>query len=323
MWVDDSDPVWRAEKDAWQKAEADSWELVADGVQKARWRDNDELKYSLRSVSRFAPWINHIYLVTGFGQAPDWLDTSNPKITVVDHRDIMPADSLPTFNSMAIESCIVNIPGLSDRFLLANDDTFFGAPIEPSYFYDSRGRTIVWHNRVKMDLYKDSTDKCYYEYITMFLHNAAVFKDAFGVSFKNITPCHNIEPYVKSRICELISNPKIRPWIDKTTRSKFRKTFDISRWMFSWYDIMNKNAVMRRIRAPKSSRHFICNIWYLWTRAFKRSPQYTTNAKHKKLDHIKPYLFCVNDTAHSTDATRQSNREFLKAYFPNKSEFEK
>lgn len=57
-----------------------------------------ELKYSLRSVSQYLPWINKIYIVID-NQVPSWLNTEHPKIKIIDHKDILPADALPTFNS--------------------------------------------------------------------------------------------------------------------------------------------------------------------------------------------------------------------------------
>ena len=38
-----------------------------------------ELRYSLRSVEKYAPWVRNIYIVTN-GQIPYWLDLSHPRI---------------------------------------------------------------------------------------------------------------------------------------------------------------------------------------------------------------------------------------------------
>ena len=50
-----------------------------------RYRDNQELKYSLRSLYRYAPWIRHIYIVTN-GQIPSWLNMDHPRISIVTHE---------------------------------------------------------------------------------------------------------------------------------------------------------------------------------------------------------------------------------------------
>lgn len=77
-----------------------------DNVKPSRFHDKDELKYSLRSLEKFAPWIRKVYIVTN-GQIPSWLDMDNPRVTLVTHEDIFVNKShLPTFSSPAIESHI-------------------------------------------------------------------------------------------------------------------------------------------------------------------------------------------------------------------------
>jgi len=109
----------------------------------SRFQDNDELKYSLRSVEKFIPWVNHIYLVTN-GQVPNWLNLTHPKLTVVTHAEIFRnASHLPSFSSPAIESNIHRIPGLADRFIYFNDDTMIGNEVWPDDFYtQSAGQKI-------------------------------------------------------------------------------------------------------------------------------------------------------------------------------------
>jgi UDP-N-acetylglucosamine-lysosomal-enzyme len=102
---------------------------------KNRFQDNNGLKYSLRSIEKYAPWCRFIFIVTN-GQKPVWLNASHPKIRLVFHDQIFPNRShLPTFNSLAIESHLHLIPGLSERFLYFNDDIILGMDIWPSDFY--------------------------------------------------------------------------------------------------------------------------------------------------------------------------------------------
>lgn len=96
------------------------------GVVRGRFRDNGELRYSLRSLELYAPWIRYIHILTN-GQTPRWLDTKNPRIRIVTHDQVfLQPQSLPTFNSNAIELQLHRIPGLSRRFLYFNDDVFLG-----------------------------------------------------------------------------------------------------------------------------------------------------------------------------------------------------
>lgn len=98
--------------------------------------DDCEIHYAVKSVQRFMPWVNKIWIVT---QRPQ-----NPRIpgTVVVHHDEIVNDPsiLPTFNSHSIESFLHKIPGLAEHFIYFNDDCFVGRPVPKSLFYDSFGR---------------------------------------------------------------------------------------------------------------------------------------------------------------------------------------
>lgn len=101
----------------------------------SRFADNEELRYSLRSVEKFAPWVRQIFIVTN-GQIPSWLNLDNPQIKIVTHAEIFANKShLPTFSSPAIESHLHKIPGLSKKFIYLNDDVMFGDEVWPDDFY--------------------------------------------------------------------------------------------------------------------------------------------------------------------------------------------
>ncbi|XP_077995035.1 N-acetylglucosamine-1-phosphotransferase subunits alpha/beta-like [Glandiceps talaboti] len=108
-----------------------------------RFEDNEELRYSLRSIERFAPWVRHVFIVTN-GQIPSWLNLDSPRLTIVTHEDIFANSShLPTFGSPAIESHLHSIPGLSQKFIYLNDDVMFGKEVWPDDFYThSRGQKV-------------------------------------------------------------------------------------------------------------------------------------------------------------------------------------
>jgi hypothetical protein len=117
-WVDGNDPIHVQLLKYYNSPET-----------KNRFYNNDELKYSLRSIEKYAPWARYIFIVTN-DQIPSWLDKNHPKIKLISHKQIFPNKShLPTFNSLAIESHLHRIPGLSRRFLYFNDDILLGKPI--------------------------------------------------------------------------------------------------------------------------------------------------------------------------------------------------
>jgi hypothetical protein len=108
-----------------------------------RYRDNlSTMKYSLRSLEQFAPWIRRVFLVTSRPQKPAWLD--DRAASLVHHDAFMPTGDLPTFNSFAIVSNLHRIEGLSRRFVYIEDDRLFGAAVRPADLFDERGRPRVF-----------------------------------------------------------------------------------------------------------------------------------------------------------------------------------
>jgi hypothetical protein len=108
-----------------------------------RTRDNLQvLRYSLRSLEAFAPWVRRVFLVTCRPQVPAWLNRR--AVCVVHHDDFMAAEHLPTFNSFAIVANLHRLPGVAGRFVYIEDDRVFGRPIDISDFFEPDGRVRVW-----------------------------------------------------------------------------------------------------------------------------------------------------------------------------------
>ena len=137
-WVDGDDPQW-LEKKVRALDTLDLTSVNETASVPSRFYSRDELKFSMRSVEMYANWVRRIYVVTD-GQVPTWLDTSHPKIFLIDHKQIFADPTvLPVFNSHAIESQLHRIPGLSERYLYLNDDVFFARPVSPDLFFTSSG----------------------------------------------------------------------------------------------------------------------------------------------------------------------------------------
>jgi hypothetical protein len=99
-----------------------------------RYRDNGELKYSLRSVWRFAPWIRRIHIL-GEGDPPEWLRIGG-KISWVDSIALMKScGQEPQPNSETQRLYMTAVPGLSEKFICSDDDSFFGDETSERDFY--------------------------------------------------------------------------------------------------------------------------------------------------------------------------------------------
>ncbi|MCG7204085.1 stealth family protein [Streptomyces arenae] len=136
-WVDGDDPAMAAKRRAHQRHSSGN-RIAARETGASRYTSHDELKYALRSLEMYAGFVRHVYLVTD-SQLPSWLDPHAEGLTVVDHRDILPAAALPVFNSHAIESRLHHIPGLSEHYLYFNDDVFINRPVGPEHFFHGNG----------------------------------------------------------------------------------------------------------------------------------------------------------------------------------------
>lgn len=127
LWVDGNDPAWRKEKNKYSpNTNTDSRNI--------RYRDWEILKYWFRGVEKFAPWVNKVYFVT-WGHLPKWLNTNSEKLVVVNHKDYIPKEYLPTFSSHPIELNLHRIKGLSEQFVYFNDDIFILNKLKPTDFF--------------------------------------------------------------------------------------------------------------------------------------------------------------------------------------------
>lgn len=142
-----------------------------------RLRNNNELKYSLRSVIKYAPWINRIYIVMNPPKKiPSWFnDRYKEIITIVDHNDIYPSDRyLPTTNSNSIETVLHNIPELSEHFIYFNDDMFLGNYINYTDFFTKEGKAVIASdilNKTDMLYGKDKLNLVYPDMVTKFYYH--------------------------------------------------------------------------------------------------------------------------------------------------------
>jgi len=221
-WVDGSDPVWLER----QQARLTEWSRLSDTAEirassgRARFESRDELRYSLRSLHLFAPWVRTIHIVTD-GQVPPWLDVEHPRIRLVDHRDLLPAEALPTFNSHAIETALHLIPDLAEHFVYLNDDMLLGRPLGPDRFFDIAGRFAVFPSIHPLGLGGPQDPA----YVTAALHNRRLLQEAFGVVLTHHL-AHAPYPHRVSVLAEIAA--RFPEAVAATSRAPFRSGSDVS-----------------------------------------------------------------------------------------------
>ncbi len=298
LWVDGNDPEWQAKRNAFLGKTTEVSEINCKG----RYVNNDELKYSLRSMSQYAPWLRKIFIVTD-NQTPKWLDTSNPKVQIVDLKEIMPTECLPCFNSSLIEYFLSQIPDLSEHFLYANDDMFINKPVQISDFFTSEGFPIVrltrkpfrrlrwfWREKICRNPLKN--------YSATIANASKLVQEKFGVYYSGMSH-HNIDSYRKSD-CRRVSEEIMYKEFSAGYTNHVRSRSDIQRIVYSYAALAEKRAELCYV-TNKESMHV---------------------AIHKK-HHYAPLFFCMNDSEYANDSDRKRMHQYLEQRFPIKSVFER
>ncbi|KPI41667.1 3-O-alpha-D-mannopyranosyl-alpha-D-mannopyranose xylosylphosphotransferase [Cyphellophora attinorum] len=154
LWVNGSEDAFREVKLPWEQRsvlnDADGKWIASHSTN--RYRDWNELRYSLRSVHRNAGHfrnniqvlVNSLNQQLGEGsvlhrQSPKWLKTpEDHNIQVLAQEDFFDkktAACLPTFNSLTIENQLFNVPSDADQLFALSDDMLLGARHAPSDIY--------------------------------------------------------------------------------------------------------------------------------------------------------------------------------------------
>ncbi|MFX4294793.1 stealth family protein [Streptomyces bohaiensis] len=301
-WVDGSDPAWLR-----RRAEHAGEGYHEEAANAARFLSRDELRYSLRSLAQYAPWINHVYLVTD-DQTPDWLDTTHPGITVVSHREIFADPSvLPTFNSHAIESQLHHIEGLSEHFLYLNDDVFLGRPATPQDFFLANGLSKFFLSKAHVPFGRPSAEDVPVSVAGK--NNRTVIEERFGsvITQKMKHVPHALQRSVLQEIEEEFAERH-----RATAANRFRELNDLSvtSSLHHYYAFLTGRAVPGEM---------VYNY-------FDMAHPHTPARLGRLLAARDRSVFCLNDTVSSeADLADQLAvmKPFLRSYFPFASPFER
>ena len=325
-WVDGNDPKWKNEKDKYSPIKAD------ESNSANRYRDWGLLPYWFRAVEKYTPWVNKIYFVT-WGHIPAFLTTEHDKLKIVNHKDYIPEQYLPTFSSHVIEANLHRIPDLSEHFVYFNDDTFILCPMpETSFFRDGLpctcgverpielvGNIGIWQHAAVNDLgvinahfrKKEQVSKFGKKYANSAYRwqdniRTKVIERLFPDYFTGFMNLHAPAAYLRSTFDEVwASVPEL---LERTSSHRFRCADDVNQWVMLWWQIasgkfspfMTDNVVSG---VDDNTVDGLCDI--------------ITNASHD--------MICLNDPDVDIDfeALSAKVKNAFEMILPEKSEFEK
>jgi hypothetical protein len=214
LFVDMDDPKWLSEYE----------KHIAFPVDTKRFRDWGFLKYVMRGIDTYMPFIDRIHLVVMMdSQVPEWVNRE--KVNIVYHEDIIPKEFLPLFNSSSIEMFIHKIPGLSEEFIYFNDDFFPTQPLEYSDFFDGNGKIYNSFQddvSVKPGYYLENLKRC----TRIAALNFAIVEEPSKLNF----PQHIMAPFIKKEM-ELCYN-HTKEIIDNSV-SKMRLPYNLTQYLYT------------------------------------------------------------------------------------------
>lgn len=323
MWVDGNDVEWIEKKKKYKP------EINVDD-EKNRYRDWGLLRYWFRGIEKYAPWANKVYFITD-KQVPDWLNVECQKLRLIDHSDYIDSKYLPLFNSSAIECTINKIEGLSETFVLFNDDFFLIKETKRSDFFRNglpldqmienpirpiKGDGIFSHILLNdMIAVEDENDKR--TFLKRHFFKLLNLKYGFGVArtllnlpgkrFSCFYNQHGPQPFLKNSFDELQAIR--RSDFDKTLSNRFRSKDDITQYAIRYHQMLSGNFMPR---CGKFSRLFSIS-------------EKNAGAIRRHIEKQKTKAVCLNDGDRDVDVelVRPKIIEAFEKILPNKSMFEK
>jgi hypothetical protein len=302
-WVDGADAEFQRARALRMQAY-----VVGEGDDsEARYRQIDELKYALRSVYLFAPWVRRIFIVTD-SPRPTWLD-EHPSVTIVRSEEFFQdPTALPTHNSQAVESQLQHIPGLSEHFIYSNDDMFFGRPVSPDTFFSPGGITKFIESRTRIGLGQANTARSGFENAARV--NRRLLNERFGrVTTRHLE--HAATPLRKSVLFEM--EREFAEDFARTARSAFRSSTDISvtNSLYHYYALLTGRAVTQPL----------ASVRYIETTLESSLVEMDDLLARRSFD-----FFCLNDGSLpeiSVEERTTAVRSFLNRYFAIPAPWEK
>lgn len=305
-WVDGDDPELAAKREAHRSGSTTARRIHARETGASRYTSHDELKYSLRSLELYAPFIRNIHIVTD-GQTPAWLDTSAPGIRVIDHKEIFtdPA-ALPVFNSHAIGTQLHHIDGLSEHYLYFNDDVFLGRPVTAGHFFHGNGLAKLPFSPFQFGLGAPHPDE---PAPNSAGKNVRALLQAEHGRFLVNKFMHTPHPQIRTVMREI--EQRYAEDVERTSRSRFRSVTDIA--MGATFH--HHHAYLTGRAVPGSYK-----LRYIDVAKGDAAEKMAELLQTRDFD-----FFCLNDVNTPADQQQRIAEElhhFLDTYFPFPSRYE-
>lgn len=274
-WVNNNDPIWASKLNYYKNQE--QYNISHLAIDKARFENHGELYYVLKSIDLYIPWVNSIFIVTD-SQVPEF--HLSDKVVIIDHKQIISEEYLPTFNSHVIEAHLHNIPGLSENFIYFNDDVFLARKLPKTHFLSGNNLSSLFLNRKNLD---DMLQK--------------------GIKTPTLSASLNCRKLLLKTYKKRINNPLVHTYIPlkksyfqlvwslfeneimEFLPNRFRndKDLNLATFLVPWIMFINGQSKLSR------------DICYYFNIRSQSASYYYNILNNQKIRNLLPHSFCAND----------------------------
>lgn len=281
--------------------------------------DNEELKYSVRSIIKNIPWVRKIFILMPNKKVRFFKDYNyiKDKIIYVKDKDILGYDSS---NSHAFQFRFWKLKkfGISNNFIAMDDDYFIGSPLKKSnFFYVKSGKVtpaivtskflMINNNSIKKKLkqYKDIISKTKKE------QNSKIFKYSLYLTYSFLLSIFN-EPLII---------PKFTHNAIPVNLKELKEIYDLI--YQSDYKYSTLDCLYRHIETLQFQTLFQAYSFIKYNKKVRKiSYKYTTNSK-TIFENYNYSLFCINTGAENSKILSfMKTRIVLEYLFPIPSSYE-
>ena len=285
--------------------------------------DNEELRYSVRSILQYIPWVRKIFIVMPNEKVKYFkpYNEIKDKFVYVKDKDVLGYESANiyafAFNFFRLEKF-----GLSNNFIYMDDDFFIGKELKKSnfFYYDEKEKKVVpsllnsRFSELKSDVtiehynrlfaIKDTLGtQSFKAWVLSLLSSEKFFLDYFkNITLINPTPSHNAISYNIQDLKEIydlvINNYK---YANETLNSIHRHILTLQTQHF--VDLYELNIKRRKV-------HTITSL--------------VVPMNLIKLDHLYIELFAINTGGDRvyTEEEYKKQKEIMKIRFPKPTPYE-
>ena len=263
-----------------------------------RFRSWGTLKYLMRGIAEYMPFIRQIVLVVSApSQVPVWVNQEN--VRVVYHKDFIPAKYLPTFNSCTIESFFWKIPNLADRIIYFNDDIFPNNPMTEEDFFTGTTPHIefLFYERFQKTMFRQQC-RSGLDAITNTLGLPEYSTDSL------VVPEHTLLPMVKDN---MIRTGELCKDIIAKVSTSLRNQNNLNQYIYAYYQYFMKDYIPGEVKF----KYFDLN-------------EQNFDEASKQLLSDKYQVLCLNDSDKIKDypTLRYRLTQTFEKKLPNKCRYE-